>query len=137
MKLDLTNTLIIALVVIVVIVPTGLYVYDYIAGEEPKMTEYCNANGYKEVYPCRDGSFQSIREVYTEGFRIVKVNGRTLDCPFTLPQYQQGECAEYTTAGMCGYTGDICGNEGACVSDADCHGLECVNWTCSEVKQIL
>lgn len=130
MKFNFTNIVIIALVAVVVIIPAGLYVSEYLGDKTPSITDYCNTNGFREVYPCTDGSFQAIREVYTEGFRIVKPDGTGFECPFTLPQYQVGECREYTTAGTCGYTGNICEDNNACVSDLDCPG-ECLNWTCS------
>jgi len=130
MKMSLTNIIIAALVAVVVVVPAALYISDYAKSHKAlSMDDYCSANGFEEVFPCIDGSFQSIRANYTEGFRIVKPDDSTLDCPFTLPQYQVGECAEYTTAGMCG--GDnLCEKSNSCVRDADCSG-KCLNWTCS------
>jgi hypothetical protein len=132
MKLDLTNLIIIALVIVVIVLPASLYAYSHLQdGRTPSISDYCGANGYLEVFPCTDGSFQAIREEYTEGFSIIKKDGSRLDCPFTLPQYQEGECRGYTTAGTCGYAGNICGMQDACVSDIDCPGEKCVNWTCS------
>jgi len=130
MKPDLTNGMLIALLILVVIVPAALYLADYAESHNPiSMKDYCNASGFEEVFPCADGSFQAIRQNYTEGFRIVKPDGSMVDCPFTLPQYQAGECAEYTTAGMCGGQ-NLCAIENSCVRDADCRGT-CMNWTCS------
>ena len=129
MKLDFTTVAILALVVVVIAVPAVLYAANLLSPDQrPSISSYCSANGYLEVYPCIDGAFQAIREDYTEGFSIVKSDGSLLECPFTLPQYQTGECADYTTAGMCGGQ-NLCGIDGSCVSDLDCEG-KCVNWTC-------
>ncbi len=130
MKVDFTLIIVIVLAVVVFAVPAGLYAMEQLRDKTPVITDYCSANGFLEVYPCIDGSFQAIRESYSEGFRIVRPDGTGFDCPFTLPQYQVGECAEYTTGGMCGYMDNICGNNNACVSDLDCAG-ECINWSCS------
>ncbi|UCD02799.1 MAG: hypothetical protein JSV63_03375 [Candidatus Aenigmatarchaeota archaeon] len=130
MKFDLTNTAIIVLVAIVIVIPASLYAYYYIEQRQPpSISDYCGANGFREVFPCTDGSFQSIRDVYAEGFRIVKTDGSYIDCPFTLPQYQEGECRTYTTQQLCGGD-DLCAIEGSCVSDLDCAG-ECADWACS------
>jgi hypothetical protein len=102
MKFDLTNTVIIVLVVIAIVLPASLYAYEYLYESAPKISDYCNTNGFREVFNCTDGSFQAIREKYTEGFRIVKADGSHFDCPFTLPQYQEGECSTYTINQMCG-----------------------------------
>ncbi len=130
MKFNFTNMAIIALVAVVVIIPAGLYLSEYLNDETPSITDYCNTNGFREVYPCTDGSFQAIRDDYTEGFSIIRTDGSRLDCPFTLPQYQEGECRDYTTSGMCG--GDnLCEIANSCVSDMDCTDQECINWSCS------
>lgn len=130
MKIDSTTVIIISLAVIVFAIPAGLYVHEQLKDDTPRITDYCNTNGYLEVYPCIDGSFQAIKQNYTDGFSIVKPDGSGISCPFTLPQYQVGECAEYTTGGMCGQMGNICEDNNACVSDLDCAG-ECVNWSCA------
>ncbi len=133
MKPDATNTIIIVLFILVIVIPAALYASHVLnPGESPRITDYCSANGYLEVYPCADGSFQAIRENYTEGFSIIRKDGSRLDCPFTLPQYQEGECRTYTTAGMCGGE-NLCGLGNSCVSDLDCAG-ECINWTCSWLR---
>ncbi len=132
MKEKVTYILIAALVVVVVAIPAYMYATDVLSGDTITKADYCGANGYLEVYPCTDGSFQAIHENYSDGFRIVKPDGSTLDCPFTLPQYQEGECIDYTTAGTCGYMGNICESEDSCVSDVDCAaGSRCTDWQCA------
>jgi hypothetical protein len=132
MKNAFTYVAIAALLIIVLAIPAWMYFSDsFPLPGPPSISDYCEANGYYDVYPCSDGSFQAVRENYTEGFTIVRPDGSSFSCPFTLPQYQQGDCIDYTTAGMCGYMGNICGKDGACVSGADCgSGKTCGNWTC-------
>ncbi len=130
MKLDTTTIAIIVFAIIVIAIPAGLYAADQLSDKTPRIADFCNANGYWRVDPCIDGSFQAIKEPYTEGFSIVRPDGSGFSCPFTLPQYQVGECIDYTTGGACGYMGNICEENNACVSDLDCAG-ECINWSCS------
>ncbi|MFH0956682.1 MAG: hypothetical protein V1813_02355 [Candidatus Aenigmatarchaeota archaeon] len=127
-----TYVAIAALFVIVVAIPAWMYFSENpLFRGPPSIRDYCGENGYYDVYPCVDGSFQAVKEDLAEGFTIVRPDGSTLDCPFTFPQYQQGECIDYTTNGTCGYMGNICGKENACVSGADCEaGKTCGNWTC-------
>jgi hypothetical protein len=130
MKPDAAGIAVLALIIIVVVIPAALYISHVLNPyATPRITDYCNANGYREVFACADGSFQTIREDYTEGFSIVRPDGSRLDCPFTLPQFQEGECRDYTVQGMCGGE-NLCESGNPCVSDLDCPG-ECVNWTCS------
>jgi hypothetical protein len=130
-KDPLTYVAIAALLVIVLAIPAWMYASENLLKKPPSISDYCGANGYYDVYPCRDGSFQAIRENYTEGFTIVRPDGSSFPCPFTLPEYQEGDCIDYTVNGTCGYMGNICGIEGACLSDADCdEGVSCGNWTC-------
>jgi hypothetical protein len=127
-----TYAAIFALLFIVAAIPAWMYASENLFRKPPSIRDYCGANGFLDVYPCRDGSFQAVRENYTEGFTIVRPDGSRFPCPFTLPQYQQGDCIEYSTGGMCGYMGDICGRENPCVSGADCSGGKtCGNWTCA------
>jgi hypothetical protein len=129
MKPDLTNIIILALVTIVIVLPASLYAYNYLhESAPPSISDYCRANGYREVFPCADGSFKAIRDDYTEGFSQVMPDGRRVDYPFTLPQYQEGECRDFVVQGFC-EDRDICLEDNSCVSDLDCTG-ECVNWTC-------
>ena len=130
MKFNLINTILLALVVIVVVLPASLYAYNYLQENmPPSMSDYCRANGFREVFGCDDGSFKAIRENYVEGFSQVMPDGRRVDCPFTLPQYQEGECGDFVVQGFC-ESRDICGVENSCVSGIDCPG-ECINWTCA------
>lgn len=135
-KDTLTYAAIAALLFIVVAIPVWMYASENLLRRPPSINDYCGANGYYDVYPCLDGSFQAVRSDFTEGFTIVRPDGSSFPCPFTLPQYQAGDCIEYTTGGMCGYIGNICAKEGACLSDADCaDGMECGNWTCGRVMR--
>lgn len=128
----LTYAAIAALLAIVVAIPAWMYVSENLFRKPPSIKDYCGANGYYDVYPCMDGSFQAVRNDFTEGFTIVRPDGSKLACPFTLPQYQEGGCMDYTANGTCGYMGNVCGKEGACLSDADCaDGKKCADWACS------
>ncbi len=129
MKMNPTNLIIIALVIVVIALPAYLYLTDALYGRMPSLSEYCRANGYREVFPCKDGSFKAIRENYVEGFSQVFPNGSRVDCPFTLPEYQRDQCRDFVVPGFCSPQ-DICGLDNSCVSDLDCPG-RCVNWTCS------
>ena len=78
-----------------------------------------------------DGSFKAIRENFAEGFRQVQPDGSFKDCPFTLPQYQEGECLDYVVPGFC-TDDDICTYENPCLSAVDCpFGHACIDWQCS------
>jgi hypothetical protein len=120
-----------ALLLIVLAIPAWMYISENVPKKPPSLSDYCAANGFFDVYPCMDGSFQAVRENFTEGFTIVRPDGSSFSCPFTLPQYQEGDCIDYTTNGTCGYIGNICAKDGACLSNADCApGKSCGNWTC-------
>jgi hypothetical protein len=131
MKPGTTHLLIAALLVIVVAIPVALYTQEnFFPDNSPTLGDYCGSAEFREVFGCVDGSFQTIRENYTEGFRIVMPDGSGFDCPFTLPQYQVGQCKDYTS-GQCSGE-DLCATEGACVSDKDCPlGSTCTDWRCS------
>ena len=132
MKDKFTAAVIVVLVLIVGVIPFSLYVLEnYSPGEPQSVKDYCRANGFREVFGCNDGSFKAIRENFAEGFRQVQPDGSFKDCPFTLPQYQEGECLDYVVPGFC-TDDDICTYENPCLSAVDCpFGHACIDWQCS------
>jgi hypothetical protein len=127
----MTYAVIGALLLVVVVIPLVMFLSENILPPEPQsIKDYCRANGFREVFGCDDGSFKAIRERFGEGFRQVYPDGTYYDCPFTLPEYQEGECKDFVVPGFC-TDDDICLDENSCLSDIDCgNGEKCIGWKC-------